>query len=315
MRTAIEWSDFSWNVTAGCKEISQACEKCYARGFAWRHMHNPPQAENYAGTVRKDEAGLHWTGAQNLLEDRLERPYHWKKGRLIFVNSMADLFYSTPTEYLDLVFNVIRHTPQHFYLILTKYVDRMHAYLTQGRYDGRDFGGSGGWPPPNVGLGVTVEHPDHLNRIDTLLDIPQGEPHLIPRQGEPLRFVSYGPALGPIDTWLDYCHGHGRFDTSTALGWLIAEGQSGPGAEPSHPDWFRSARDQCAAANVPYFFKGWGAWGPVSRNTRASDRVHVFNPLDVLRRMGKKRAGAFLDRHMHREYPEVIKRHFEEDQP
>jgi protein gp37 len=254
-------------------------------------MHNPANAEAYAGTVRKDEAGLHWTGRQNLLEDRLERPYHWKKGRRVFVNSMADLFYSTPYEYLDRVFETIRATPQHFYLILTKYARSMNSYLAAGL------------GLPNVGLGVTVESADHLVRINHLLDIP----------GAPLYFVSYSPALGPVDYWTDFFHGYGRFDDSTALGWLIAEGQSGPGAVPSHPDRFRTACDQCAAAGVPFFFKGWGAWGPVSRNTRAADKLHVFNVLDVLRRMGKKRAGAMLDGHLYREYPEVITRHFEEE--
>lgn len=297
MATKIEWATSpngmageSWNVTAGCKEISQACEQCYARGFAWRHMHNPAQADNYAGTVRKDEAGLHWTGAQNLLEERLERPYHWKKGRLIFVNSMADLFCGTPWDYLDRVFETIRATPQHFYLILTKYAKSMHTYL--------EFG----LGLKNAGLGVTVEHPDHLSRIDTLLDIP----------GTPLYFVSYGPALGQINTWPDYFRGHGRFYSSTALGWLIAEGQSGPRATPSHPNRFRIARDQCATADVPYFFKGWGAWSPNIVNARSNDRLRVLDDVTMYR-MGKKRAGAMLDGHLHRQYPEVIKSHFREE--
>ncbi len=302
MRTAIEWAEYSWNVTAGCRPISKACIKCYAKWFAWRHAHNPKQGDAYKGIIEKSENGLQWTGQQNLLSERLEQPYHWRKGRLIFINSMADLFYKTPCTYLDQVFDVIRNTPQHFYLILTKYVGRMRYYMTDGRYNGMLLY-SDHWPLPNVGLGVTVEHSEELARINNLLRVPDAA----------LYFVNYGPALGPI-AWpviLDIP----LQGINTAIKWLIAEGQSGPKAEPSHPSWFRNARDGCIAAGVPFFFKGWGAWSPHTEDARPSDRARIvgvpFRDDTTMYRMSKGRAGAVLDGQLYREYPKVIKRHFE----
>lgn len=312
MKTEIEWADFTWNVTGGCSELSMACTECYGKAFAWRHAHNKKIGAAYADLIDKnDEGRLKWTGQQALFQDRLARPYHWRKPRLIFVDSCADLFYSTPAEYLDRVFDVIRHTPRHFYLILTKYVDRMVSYMTEERYDGRELGDA--WPPPNTGLGVTVEHTNYLDRLEKLGQIPRAEPYPIPRQGEPLRFVSYGPAIGPIAWPL-------ILDRYAWLGWLIAEGQSGHRAAPSHPDWFRGPRDACAAASpaVPFFFKSWGNWTPyrpgiADHVTTAALLVgEPFVDGTPMFRVGKKWSGAELDGELVQQYPEVITRHFEE---
>lgn len=306
MATKIEWArnpdgtpGETWNVTGGCKEISRACGQCYAKGFSWRHAHNPRTAEAYAGLVEKGEAGLRWTGKIALFEDRLARPCHWRKPRLIFVDSCADLFYKTPHDFLDEVFAVIRDTPRHFYLILTKYATRALSYFTQ--YRAAPLGSA--WPPSNVGIGVTVEHPDYYDRL--------GKLSRIPRAVRALRFVSYSPAMGRLP-W------SGALSERPAIGWLIAEGQSGPRAAPSHPNWFRNARRGCAARGIPFFFKGWGAWTPhrpVIEDHPASAAVCVGTPfIDgvTMYRVGKKHAGAMLDGHLHHEYPEIIKRHFEE---
>ena len=200
---------------------------------------------------------------------RLEQPVHWKKGKRIFVNSMSDLFHEdVPFEFIDKVFAVMDRTPQHTYQILTKRPEQMLEYvLSHGKdaieefrflnptgcnclchdTDG-DTNIEGGceqceelhsWPLPNVWLGVSVENDNHRSRIEALARTPAA-----------VRFVSYEPALGPLN--LDFCV------AIPSLNWVIFGGESGPGARPCNLQWARDVRDQCKATGVPFFFKQGG---------------------------------------------------------
>lgn len=266
--TAIEWTDETWNPTVGCSRISPGCDNCYAIGVAHRAM----QPAHVGLTVRKvdflpsGEAIEHgrpdWTGEVRELEERLDVPFRWKRPRRVFVDSMSDLFLADDL-FVASVFAVMSLTPQHTYQVLTK---RHKALSILDDGDWRYKVGlarmrlanrlglehvAPPWPLPNVWLGVSVETQRYADlRIPTLLEAPAV-----------VRFLSVEPLLGPVDlgAWLHTVDGR---PTSSGLGWVIAGGESGPGARPMHPSWVRSIRDQCSSAGVPFFFKQWGALVP-----------------------------------------------------
>jgi len=254
--------------------------------------------------------------------DKLDVPAKWKKPRLIFVCSMGDLFHEdVHNEYLYKIFLAMRAANWHYYLLLTKRPERAKKYLTlMNRIHGL---------PSNVGIGVTVESDKHLDRIETLLQIPAA-----------MRFVSAEPLLGPVDVD-KYLQCKSCLDRKVhwcgdpVINWIIAGGESGPGARPMHPDWARALRDQCQAAGVAYHFKQWGAWNePLSSRAayKKSDEVGVIHvggkqwpkswmnriPRDgdcIIIKVGKKRAGRLLDGREWNEYPPQIISHFEEVKP
>ena len=155
----------------------------------------------------------------------LDRPKTWRKPRLVFVNSMSDLFHGrVPVAFLERVFEVMADTPRHTYQVLTKRPERA-AFLADRLP----------WPP-NVWLGASVESNDYLWRAEQLRAIPAR-----------IRFLSLEPLLAPVPD-LDLA----------GLDWVIVGGESGPGARPLEPDWARAVRDRCGEANVPFFFKQWG---------------------------------------------------------
>ena len=277
--TAIEWTDATWNPIAGCSLVSPGCTNCYAMKMAAR-IERMGGVPHYAGLTQPSKAGPVWTGKVARAPDHiLTQPLRWKKPRRIFVNSMADLFHDdVPDAWIDQVFAVMALAPQHTFQVLTKRAKRMRDYVNRNQRNGcgmdRMLGGEmlGHYnaalragvaipalalPLPNVWLGVSVEDQARADeRIPDLLATPAA-----------VRFLSCEPLLGPVDigavvrrALLD---GAIRNDgKTTPLGWCITGGESGPGARPAHPDWFRSLRDQCAAAGVPFFFKQWGEWRP-----------------------------------------------------
>jgi protein gp37 len=217
------------------------------------------------------------------LPERLYQPLKWRKPRRVFVNSMSDLFHAdVPDGFIDRVFRTIAYSPQHTFLILTKRPERMYEWTRNMRslvvmlqHWKREQAGQNTWPLPNVWLGVSIEDQATADeRIPFLLKTPAA-----------VRFVSAEPLLGPVDLnvrWLedqcDQCsrtiprniHGcynpyngdddcDGSPSGNPLLDWVIAGGETGPGARPAHPDWFRGLRDQCHAAGVAYFFKRHGA--------------------------------------------------------
>jgi len=282
--------------------------------------------------------------------DRLDTPLHWRKPRRVFVNSMSDLFHEdVPDEFICQVFSVMDAAKQHRFQILTKRPERMKDFFDRVEINcealGRDFieveDPTGrehqwdNWPLPNVWLGVSVEDQATADaRIPLLLQTPAA-----------VRFVSAEPLLGHVNLSGDFA-GHERgwcprcgeisslcpgcicaacedgelLDPPVTPGvdWVIAGGESGPKARPSHPDWFRSLRDQCQAANVPFFFKQWGEFGIVECGDcscisselciRTGGRVIEFRRDSIGKivqlRVGKKKAGNTLDGKQHLEFPQ-----------
>lgn len=323
--TGIEWTDATWNPTTGCTKVSQGCKHCYAERDWPRLVHLPA----YQGREFTDVA-CH--------PERLDQPLRWRKPRRIFVNSMSDLFHeSVPDEFIDQVFAVMALAHQHTFQVLTKRPARMLAYMNRlgrsakilevgARIVGYTLMHDGiclaDWPIPNVYLGVSVEDQVTADeRIPLLLQTPAA-----------VRWISAEPLLGPIDlrflqpadppTEIDALNGtHGVIRPHRGicdrLDWVVAGGESGPKARPSHPDWFRSLRDQCKAAGVPFLFKQWGewsaSWGGGTHLLYLDGRLvsgHHDHPdawkhrtAEPMMRSGKKAAGRLLDEVLHDEYP------------
>ena len=206
--SAIEWTEATWNPTSGCTKVSPGCDRCYAERITLRFPKSFPSG--FSLTLRPDA---------------LDTPLRWRRPRLIFVNSMSDLFHvDVPDDYIARVFDVMQRTPRHTYQILTKRAQRLASLAV--RLD---------WPE-NVWMGVSVETQRYTWRIDYLRRVPAA-----------VRFVSAEPLLAPLQNLnLD------------GVDWLIAGGESQSGCRPASLDWFRELRDQCSTAGVPFFFKQIG---------------------------------------------------------
>lgn len=220
--SAIEWTDATWNPVTGCTKITAGCDNCYASRFAerFRGVRGHPFESGFDLTLRPD---------------RLSQPLLWRRPRMIFVNSMSDLFHKgVPRKFVDEVFHTMEAADHHTYQLLTKRSSRMRTYLNH-RYADRN-------PPPHIWLGVSVEDGRSKARIE----------HLRTSRAA-VRFLSIEPLIGPI----------GEVDL-TGIHWVIAGGESGPGARPMHIEWAREIRDRCAAQDVSFFFKQWGGVRPKS---------------------------------------------------
>ena len=253
----IEWTGKTWNPIVGCSVVSPGCTNCYAMKDAWRFHHNSA-TPHYRDTAKRVNGKAVWTGKVALAPDHiLLEPLRRKKPTTWFVNSMGDLFHeSVPDEWIDRVFAVMAHAPQHQFQILTKRARRMREYLSgdalrrvaRAANRIRTVDGLIGWPLPNVWLGVSTEDQKRADeRIPDLLATPAA-----------VRFISAEPLIGPIKLkevlggdWL----ASGKSGERRGLDWVIVGGESGKGARPMHPDWARALRDQCASAGVPFFMK------------------------------------------------------------
>lgn len=310
--TSIEWTDVTWNPTRGCRRVSPGCERCYAERMANRLKGN---GMPYAGLVTLGKNGPRWTGDARFVPDALALPLHWRKPRRIFVDSMSDLFFEGFTnEEIAAVFGVMAACPRHTFQVLTKRPDRAIAWFRwisrQARSvnDGRGMSEAAfclvmaqrrnnkpelarnvdrtcaqPWPLPNVWIGVSVEDQQRANdRVPLLLQVPAAT-----------RFVSYEPALGPVDFCVtpagdalskcDDCAGDDpACETCCGLGridWIIVGGESGPNARPFNPEWAADIVRECADAEVPVFVKQMGSnptlsdtggWGTI-RNGKGGD--------------------------------------------
>lgn len=224
-RSAIEWTQATWNPTTGCDRVSRGCDNCYAMTLAKRLKAMGQPRYQQDGDPRTSGPGF----GVACHPDALDLPFSWKKPRRVFVNSMSDLFHvKVPVEFVRRVFEVMEATPQHTYQLLTKRARRLRRLATELPW------------PPNVWVGVSVEDESVLHRVDDL--------HAVPAH---VRFLSCEPLLGPIETL--------RLD---GISWVIVGGESGQGARPIDPDWIRGIRDQCVAADVAFFFKQWGGRTP-----------------------------------------------------
>jgi len=220
--SAIEWTDATWNPVTGCTKITRGCDNCYAARFSERFRGVPGHPfENGFDLILRPE--------------RLGHPLSWSRPRMIFVNSMSDLFHKkVPTVFIDRVFDTMERADWHTFQLLTKRSSLMRDYLAS-RYAFLT-------PPSHIWVGVSVEDDRAKARIKHLQHAPAA-----------VRFLSVEPLVGPVGT-MDLAGIH----------WVIAGGESGPRARPMHIDWAREVRDQCKEQGVAFFFKQWGGARPKS---------------------------------------------------
>ena len=262
-KTGIAWTEASWNPVTGCTKVSAGCKHCYAER-EWTRLSANPKASDYFGRTFTDvKTHVH----------RLDQPLRWQRPRLIFVNSMSDLFHeSVPDAFIDQVFAVMALAPQHTFQVLTKRVERMRDWFAPG-YDNRehavgqamreiaasrggDDAGLPEWPLANVWLGVSAEDQETADvRIPVLLETPAA-----------VHWVSMEPLLGPVDL-VEVPVGMfgplrpygGAGPVTPRLDWVVCGGESGPGARVFRAEWAREILRQCRGADVPFFMKQMGA--------------------------------------------------------
>jgi protein gp37 len=211
-KSRIEWTDSTWNPVTGCTKVSQGCKHCYAERMAKRLK---------AMGVARYENGFRLT----LHPDLLEQPYRWKKPRVVFVNSMSDLFHPrVPFAFIERVFGVMLNSPRHVFQVLTKRSERLRSVAPDLPW------------PSNVWMGVSVENQKVSVRVDHLREVPAY-----------VRFLSCEPLVGPLTgIALDGIH------------WVIVGGESGPGARAMREEWVNDIRIMCREAGIAFFFKQWG---------------------------------------------------------
>lgn len=262
-KTAIQWSDATWNPTTGCDRVSPGCANCYALTLAPRLQAMAQKRGPTDPYMRDGDPKTSGPGFGLMMHpNKLDQPLRWKRPRRIFVNSMSDLFHPEVTdEFLDQVFGVMAMAPQHTFQVLTKRPERMREYLSSRvipsegltrmemvmvamdqMVSGGDLSGPladmsrFAWPLPNVWLGTSVENARWRTRIDELREVPAA-----------VRFLSCEPLLGPLVVDLQ------RFDGGldlTGIDWVIIGGESGPGARPMEEFWVR---------DIIWIARKWGA--------------------------------------------------------
>lgn len=222
--SAIEWTQATWNPVTGCTRASAGCDNCYAKLMS--HRLAAMGQKKYAGvTVRTPQGRLEFNGRVRCHESELERPLMWKAPRVVFVNSMSDLFHrDVPEAFIRRVFDVMAKADRHTFQILTKRPDR--AAKITGEINVSD----------NVWLGTSVEDHRVIHRVRDLR-----------KANAPVKFLSVEPLLGPIPR-----------SPLRGLDWVIVGGESGSGARPMHADWVLAIRDKCVRQGVAFFFKQWG---------------------------------------------------------
>lgn len=320
--TGISWATSTFNPWIGCTKVGPGCDHCYAEARMDTRLH----IVNWgAGAPRKRTSIANWRGPVkwNAERERAIAAGENPPPHRVFCSSLADVFDNEvdPQWRADL-FALIRDTPNLIWLLLTKRIGNAANMIDEAlQHDGA---ASFCWPWPNVWFGATVVNQEEADRdIPKLLAVPAAK-----------RFLSIEPMLGAIDlTWvkskydsLDDQHsdvlsgylvrhnisGHIPSMGNPRLDWVIAGGESGPGARPMHPDWARSLRDQCAAAGVPFLFKQWGEWAPDEHFTYLPNRdenIHEWlesdneTIIDHSWRYGTKATGNTLDGRQHLEFP------------
>ena len=211
-RSSIEWTETTWNPVTGCTKISQGCKNCYADRMSrrLRAMGVPKYRDGFSVAVHPSVLG---------------DPLRWRKPRLVFVNSMSDLFHqAVPTEFIESVFEVMNQASHHTFQVLTKRPARVSGLNSRVRWT------------PNIWLGTSIESEDWLGRLDFLRETDAQT-----------KFLSLEPLLGPLPGL-----------TLEGVDWVITGGESGPGSRPMHAEWVRHIRDRCVESDVPFFFKQWG---------------------------------------------------------
>ncbi len=288
-KSKIEWTDATWNPVVGCQKISEGCRHCYAK-----RLHDQRHKAHRDGKSMPSQYAKIFETIQ-LKHERLSQPLRWQKPRMIFVNSVSDLFHAdVPTTFIDDVFAVMALAGWHTFQVLTKRPERMREYLTTPNRESIVYEAMESiaeendiadflfdvWPLPNVWLGTSIENGHHRARLNQLMRCPAG-----------VRFVSAEPLIGPLN--LDLTGWPHVMHRESPIHWVIVGGESGKDARPMHPDWARAIRDDCLAAGVPFFFKQWGEWGPSGGHDLA-DQAVMFEGASMIR-WGKVKAGRELD--------------------
>ncbi len=250
-KSAIEWTDATWNPVTGCQKVSPGCDNCYAERITIRFKRGP-----------FEDVKFH--------QDRLDQPSRWKRPRMIFVNSMGDTFHSkvTGNQIADM-FDAMLAAPHHTYQVLTKRPNRVKRWWRwySRQYDYTRWAKTGealAWPE-NIWLGTSVESVEYLARVDRILNIA------------PLTFISIEPLLGPLTYSNDSDQSISRTLRSLTRyshqAWVIVGGESGPGARPMDPLWVQAIRDECITWDVPFFFKQWGGTSPKTNGRELDGRT------------------------------------------
>jgi len=218
----IEWTESTWNPVRGCTRVSEGCRFCYAERIAARFS---DKGMPYEGLAENTKTGPRWTQKVQTVPALLNAPLKWKKSRRIFVNSMSDLFHEkVEVSFIQEVFDIMRKADWHQFQVLTKRAKRLLACSPVLPW------------PPNVWMGVSVEDEQVMHRIDALR-----------KTDAQIKFLSLWPLIDALpDLNLD------------GIDWVIVGGESGPGARKMEKAWVVDIREQCAKADVPFFFKQWG---------------------------------------------------------
>jgi protein gp37 len=221
--SSIEWTEMTWNPTTGCTKISAGCKFCYAE-IMTRRLKGMGQ-EKY-----KDGFKIIRTHP-----DTLNIPYTWKTPKIVFVNSMSDLFHKdVPLDFIKEVFNVMNKNPQHVFQVLTKRAERLFELHRNLKWT------------HNIWMGVSVENQKVVNRIDYLR-----------KTKAKVKFLSLEPLIGPLPSL-----------NLRRINWVIVGGESGQHPRPMESDWVIDIQNQCEQADIPFFFKQWGG-----RNKKAAGRI------------------------------------------
>lgn len=221
-KSSIEWTEMTWNPTTGCSKVSAGCKFCYAEVMSYRLQAMGLEKYKDAFEVRTHP-------------DQLKLPYTWKQSKMVFVNSMSDLFHDDiPQEFIQSVFHVMNENPNHVFQVLTKRAERLAALHTSLKWT------------HNIWMGVSVENAKVTQRIDALR-----------ATNARVKFLSCEPLIGPLSAL-----------NLTNMDWVIVGGESGHQPRPMKPEWALDIQDQCQQAGVAFFFKQWGG-----RNKKAAGRI------------------------------------------
>lgn len=241
-KSAIQWTNMTWNPMTGCTRVTSGCDHCYA--FALHDMRYAAYEKHHGlypktGKAMPKQYAKPFSEVQ-LLPERLNDPLRIKTPQRFFVNSMSDLFHSkVPDDYIRQIFDVMKKADWHVFQILTKRSGRL-----------RSLGPQLDWPS-NIWMGVSIEDDRFVRRADALREVPA-----------PVRFLSCEPLLGPLPSLqLEGIH------------WVITGGESGPGARPCDPSWVRDIRDKCLSGGVAFYHKQWGGRTPKSKGRELDGRT------------------------------------------
>jgi protein gp37 len=302
-KTKIEWASATWNPIVGCEPVSPGCKNCYAARMASRFGGEGERWENLA-------RGGKWTGLTKNQRKQHDKPIRWRRARSIFVCSMSDLFFHGVSDALRLkIFFTMQECTRHRFLVLTKRPREAYIWLTKAieKY-APEFTAH---LMDHIWFGVTVENADMCAaRVPILQQLPVQK-----------RFVSCEPLLGPVNLnfWLD--------TPEPMIDWIIAGGESGPGARPTHPDWVGKLQATARVYGIPFLFKQWGEWSPTGESARqiaidregriAEDvRDSATYPPDAqssdgwqtMYKVGKQKAGRLFDGTLCDDFPEGMPR-------